>query len=316
VLSVILGSVIAAPAHAAPLLLTFTGVVPVFQQLTEVITVSNGQSTTVITQTVLSNLPFSGSMTFDSDVWALVGALDPNTYSRQFTVVDPPNPGAPTLGVDTPELIRGTIDVAGGVGTLPFNRERLDEVPPTATPFPFQGSTTMGYVDGTEGLNLTPPFEFGDSFFLSYFLGSGWNDFTTFPGTPGEVYGKSESSGVSLSLVSGFSFLFELQNLFPAGPPLAFSFVDPVPGDCSNTQCLDGLASFGGFSNFSSIGVYTADGFQLTNTSSLGALVVHQATLGPAAVPEPSSMALIAFGVAAMNVARRQRSRRRAGGVK
>jgi hypothetical protein len=212
--------------------------------------------------------------------------------------------------VDTPELIRGTIDVGGGVGTLPFNRQMVDEVPATASPFPYQGSTNMGYIDGSDGLSLNPPFEFGDYFFLNYSNASGWVDFTTFPGTPGEVYGRSDGSSVSLALLSDFNWMFQLQNLFPAGPPLAFSFVDPVPGDC-NGSCLDGRGSFGSFLAFSSIGTYTADGSQLTTTTYQGSLEVHQATLGPAAVPEPSSMGLIALGVTAIGVARRQRSRRR-----
>lgn len=302
-LFLILGSFIAAPAHAAPLLFTFNGVIPVFSGLTQVDTVSNGQSNTTFSQTLLFNVPFSGSMTFDSDVWALAIASASNPFLRQFTVTDPTNP-AGTLGVDTPELIRGTIDV-DGVGTLRFDRQMVNELPPTATPSPYQGNTTMGYVDGSEGLNLTPPFEFGDYFFFNYANAFSWVDFTI-PPTPGEEYGRSDFSSVSLALLSDFNWMFQLQNLFPAGPPLAFSFVDPDPDDCS-LVCLDGRNGSGGLFLFSAIGEYTADGSRLTSTTYQANLMIHQATLGPAVVPEPSSMTLLAIGVTALGVARRRR---------
>lgn len=74
--------------------------------------------------------------------------------------------------------------------------------------------------------------------------------------------------------------------------------------------CLDGLAGGGTFFGSSFIGMYTADGAQGTTTFCNGSFLLYQATLGPAAVPEPSSIALIALGVTALGVARRQRSRR------
>jgi hypothetical protein len=150
----ILGGLVAAPADAGPLLFTFTGEISILQTLTQVETISNGQTTTVFTPSLQFNVPISGTMTFDSDVWSLVAPVSGSFPLRQFTVDDP---------------------------------------------------------------------------------------------APGDVYGVSEFSAVTLGLGSGYAFPFVLQDLFPAGPPLAFTFVDPIPGPCSGFPCTDGLFSFGTF---------------------------------------------------------------------
>ena len=100
---------------------------------------------------------------------------------------------------------------------------------------------------------------------------------------------------------------FQLQDLFPAGPPLAFSFEDPVPGDCDPfVDCNDGRASLGSFSTFTGVGTLTADGsIGVDTVLNAPSIVVHRAQLR--SVPEPSSMALLTIG-AAMAARRRYRN--------
>lgn len=303
--STILAGLIAVPAHAGPLLFTFEGVIPTLTTNTVVETSVNGVFTSVATPGVFSNVPVSGSMTFDSDVWSLAGPpIAPTFPLRQFAVVDPSN-SPNTLGVETPELLRGTLEIGAGVGTVPFDRQSLGTVTPNAlVTFPYAGTTQMGYIDGTDGLNLNPPFELGDLFLASVSNSFAWFDVTLTPGTPGQVWGQTNSSILSLQLLSQYDSTFQLHDLFPAGPPLAFSFFDPVPGDCSGILCQDGRASLGNFSSVSSIGTFTANGLQTVTTTYQGSLVVNQAELRSA--PEPASLALIAMGAAALRLAQRR----------
>jgi len=308
ILSTILGTLFALPAQAGPLLFTFEGTLPVLNVTTIVTTSVTGVgSTTVTTPSVSLNVPVSGSMTFDSDVWALVGPpFSPTFPLRQFTVTDPSGPFGGT-GVETPELIRGTLDVAG-VGTLRFDRSLVDALPKPFADFPYQGTTTMSYMDGTEGLNVGP-FEFGDAFLAAFSSGFGWFDVTA--SAPGDVFLRSETSSINIGVVSQYTNSFVLQNLFPAGPPVAFSFVDPVPGDCSQpADCADGLFSFGSFFAFSALGTVTADGgIGIDRTVTAPSIVVNRAQLQAVAAPEPASLALLALG-AAMGIARRRQALR------
>jgi hypothetical protein len=305
VLSTILTGALSMPAYAGPLLFTFEGTIPTLNRTTVVNTLSGGVTTSVTTPSVFLNVPVSGRFTFDSDVWSMVGApFSPFFPFRQFSVTDPSN-SPPLVGVDTPELLRGTLDV-GGIGTLPIDRSLIDTLPPTGfVSFPYQGTTTMGFMDGAEGLNVGP-FEFGDAFSASVSNGFAWFDFTA--STPGDVIFRSGSSSIGITVVSQYSSAFVLNNLFPAGPPLAFSFVDPNPGDCSAPAiCDDGLFSFGSFFVFSGVGTLTADGaVGIDTTINAPAIVVNRARLEPVVAPEPASLALFTLGAAAMGLARRR----------
>jgi len=310
-LSTILTSVAAVPAQAGPLLFTFEGTIPTLNKTTTVFTFTAGGTTTVSTPSVMLNVPVSGSFTFDSDVWTRVGApFTPDFPVREFTVTDPAN-AAPALGVETPELIRGSLEVGGGVGTLNFDRSLIGTLPSGATvTSPYFGSTTMRYLDGSEGLNVGP-FEFFDSVSFAYFNSFAWADFTGPPSSPGDVVFRSEGASISLLLNSGYNSSFELQNLFPAGPPLAFLFNDPVPGSCgTSADCADGLGSFGNFFAFSGITTLTADGAIGVDTSvTAERMIVNRAELRAVAAPEPASLALLSLGAAALGFARRRNSR-------
>ena len=306
VLSTFFCGLVAVPAQAAPLLLTFEGTIPTLSKRITIFTATQAGTVDTTTTDVFLNVPVSGSFTFDSDVWSLAGGPLSSTFPlRQFAITDPANaPGVE--GVETPELIAGTLEV-DGVGTLSFDRSLISTRPAGAiVTFPYVGSTSMSYLDGTEGLNVGP-FEFGDLFALAFSNGFAWIDLTAFPGAPGDVFLRSQSSQFFLSLSSAYNIAFQLQDLFPAGPPLAFSFEDPVPGDCDPfVDCNDGRASLGSFSTFTGVGTLTADGsIGVDTVLNAPSIVVHRAQLR--SVPEPSSMALLTIG-AAMAARRRYRN--------
>ncbi len=319
------GVLTASPAQASPLLFaSFSGVIPTLTVTTQVDVLSLIDGTFTSTGPVVTTLfdvPFDGSVTFDASDWALASLLapPPGFPFREFTETDPA--GGPGLGVETSERIRGQLNLGNGIGPLSFDRQLLDGAAATDVLFPYQGSTRLGYVDGLDGLNpgFSPPFELGDSFYFGFS-----NAFSRFepdvaplfvPGPPGEVFFRGEFAGLFLDIHTGFEqSTFARQNLFGAGPPLAFSWVDPNPGHCASNpvSCTDGYFSFAsGFSHGTATNAWGTDAITFQTVSYAGSLVPARVDLRAVTVPEPGSISLIALGLGTIGLVRRRQVRGR-----
>jgi hypothetical protein len=305
----------AAPAHAEPLRLTFSGVIPqlTVQHRVEVF-FADGSKSDNFFPFILSNVAVQGRVNFDADVWGLTQQVTPGSPQRFFEDVDPSSGQAP-LGVDTPERITARLDVGSGIGALAFDRDILAHLPTGAMVVtPYEGQAEFGYVEGSETLS-TFGFETGDyvfTYFSNYF---GWSNPGDPSGPAGELVGEAAFHSLGIGILSSWDQTGSLQNIFGPGPPLAFSWTDPMPGNCFDTNqqatCVDGTGTaWGGFDHFSYTVVrgIVSNSFEVTTTRYGGGLIFTEMQLQ--AVPEPTSLVMMSVALGGLAFARRRRRQR------
>jgi hypothetical protein len=303
--------VIAGPAQAEPLLLTFRGTIPELTVSTEVTVLSASGTTTQTSTQTLSNVAVTGRATFDSGVWNLTQPpVAPDFPLREFVEVDPQDGPLP-VGVETSERVRARLEVGSGIGALDFDRDILNNLTPGAVaPLPYRGRSTFGYVEGSEAVS----FETGDAFYVGAESSFSWGNFVDPGGPAGELLAESQFQQLFVGIFSFYDQNLALNNIFGPGAPVDFSWIDPVPGNCldANAQatCVDGTGTlYGSFGHFFSNVTRgsTPDTLEYRSTSYQGTMVWDEMRLR--AVPEPASLLLTGVAFSGVALARRRRTK-------